>query len=149
MIINQIAAYSSLSTLNLDDIMTIHCHILGFPRIGVDRELEFALEGHRRGEVWEAALEDKAAGLTWLPVHKVLSIGIVDGRNIWRTDLDHAIDVRQIALAIRDEVADLVTAGIGIIQIDEPAIHERRCAAASGTPTSTGPRARFASRPPP
>lgn len=30
----------------------------------------------------------------------------------------------QIALAIRDEVADLETAGIKIIQIDEPAIRE-------------------------
>jgi 5-methyltetrahydropteroyltriglutamate--homocysteine methyltransferase len=29
----------------------------------------------------------------WLPVHKVLSIGIVDGRNIWRTDLDAALAV--------------------------------------------------------
>ena len=29
----------------------------------------------------------------WLPVPKVLSIGIVDGRNIWRTDLDAAISV--------------------------------------------------------
>jgi 5-methyltetrahydropteroyltriglutamate--homocysteine methyltransferase len=27
----------------------------------------------------------------WLPVHKVLSVGIVDGRNIWRTDLDAAL----------------------------------------------------------
>jgi 5-methyltetrahydropteroyltriglutamate--homocysteine methyltransferase len=27
----------------------------------------------------------------WLPSHKVLSIGIVDGRNIWRTDLDAAL----------------------------------------------------------
>jgi 5-methyltetrahydropteroyltriglutamate--homocysteine methyltransferase len=27
----------------------------------------------------------------WLPVHKVLSVGIVDGRNIWRTDLDLAL----------------------------------------------------------
>ncbi len=26
-----------------------------------------------------------------LPVHKVLSVGIVDGRNIWRTDLDKAL----------------------------------------------------------
>ncbi|WP_426167177.1 5-methyltetrahydropteroyltriglutamate--homocysteine S-methyltransferase [Pseudoduganella sp. R-34] len=24
----------------------------------------------------------------WLPAHKVLSIGVIDGRNIWRTDLD-------------------------------------------------------------
>jgi 5-methyltetrahydropteroyltriglutamate--homocysteine methyltransferase len=29
----------------------------------------------------------------WLPAHKVLSIGIVDGRNIWRTDLDRAVSV--------------------------------------------------------
>ncbi|MDM0052939.1 5-methyltetrahydropteroyltriglutamate--homocysteine S-methyltransferase [Variovorax sp. J22R115] len=27
----------------------------------------------------------------WLPAHKVLSIGIVDGRNIWRTDPDTAL----------------------------------------------------------
>ncbi|MCE3265010.1 MAG: 5-methyltetrahydropteroyltriglutamate--homocysteine methyltransferase [Pseudoduganella sp.] len=27
----------------------------------------------------------------WLPAHKVLSVGIVDGRNIWRTDLDTAL----------------------------------------------------------
>jgi len=27
----------------------------------------------------------------WLPAHKVLSVGIVDGRNIWRTDLDGAL----------------------------------------------------------
>jgi 5-methyltetrahydropteroyltriglutamate--homocysteine methyltransferase len=29
----------------------------------------------------------------WLPVPKVLSVGIVDGRNIWRTDLDTALSV--------------------------------------------------------
>jgi len=29
----------------------------------------------------------------WLPVPKVLSVGIVDGRNIWRTDLDAALSV--------------------------------------------------------
>ncbi|MGP1684738.1 MAG: 5-methyltetrahydropteroyltriglutamate--homocysteine S-methyltransferase, partial [Giesbergeria sp.] len=27
----------------------------------------------------------------WLPAHKVLSVGIVDGRNIWRTDVDAAL----------------------------------------------------------
>ena len=27
----------------------------------------------------------------WLPAHKVLSLGILDGRNIWRTDLDKAL----------------------------------------------------------
>ena len=37
----------------------------------------------------------------WLPVPKVLSIGIVDGRNIWRTDLDAALDVLRPLLARR------------------------------------------------
>eukprot|EP01133_Synstelium_polycarpum_P005560 gene5560-6415_t len=37
----------------------------------------------------------------WLPVHKVLSIGIVDGRNVWRTDLDAALAVLQPLAARR------------------------------------------------
>jgi len=37
----------------------------------------------------------------WLPVPKVLSIGIVDGRNIWRTDLDAAISVLEPLLERR------------------------------------------------
>jgi len=32
------------------------------------------------------------AVLDWVPSHRELSIGIVDGRNIWRTDLDKALD---------------------------------------------------------
>jgi len=28
----------------------------------------------------------------WLPAHKVLSIGVVDGRNIWKTDLNRVLD---------------------------------------------------------
>ncbi|RQO79540.1 5-methyltetrahydropteroyltriglutamate--homocysteine S-methyltransferase [Acidovorax sp. FJL06] len=35
---------------------------------------------------------EELVGVTdWLPSHKVLSVGIVDGRNIWRTDLDAAL----------------------------------------------------------
>ncbi|NRR33151.1 5-methyltetrahydropteroyltriglutamate--homocysteine S-methyltransferase [Oxalobacteraceae bacterium] len=41
-----------------------------------------------------------------------------------RDDQPRAHTALQIALAIRDEVADLEQAGIGIIQIDEPAIRE-------------------------
>ncbi|PHV28450.1 5-methyltetrahydropteroyltriglutamate--homocysteine S-methyltransferase [Janthinobacterium sp. BJB426] len=37
--------------------MTVHTHILGFPRIGAARELTLALESHWRGELSEAALE--------------------------------------------------------------------------------------------
>jgi 5-methyltetrahydropteroyltriglutamate--homocysteine methyltransferase len=41
-----------------------------------------------------------------------------------RDDQPRAATALQIALAIRDEVADLQQAGIGIIQIDEPALRE-------------------------
>jgi 5-methyltetrahydropteroyltriglutamate--homocysteine methyltransferase len=39
------------------------------------------------------AAHELASIADWLPVHKVLSVGIVDGRNIWRTDLDAALAV--------------------------------------------------------
>ncbi len=41
-----------------------------------------------------------------------------------REDLPRSEVANQIALALRDEVADLEQAGIGIIQIDEPALRE-------------------------
>jgi 5-methyltetrahydropteroyltriglutamate--homocysteine methyltransferase len=41
-----------------------------------------------------------------------------------RDDQPRALTCQQIALAIRDEVADLEEAGIKVIQIDEPAIRE-------------------------
>ncbi|WP_282297564.1 5-methyltetrahydropteroyltriglutamate--homocysteine S-methyltransferase [Stenotrophomonas sp. PS02289] len=41
-----------------------------------------------------------------------------------RDDQDRSDTCRQIALALRDEVLDLEAAGIGVIQIDEPAIRE-------------------------
>jgi 5-methyltetrahydropteroyltriglutamate--homocysteine methyltransferase len=41
-----------------------------------------------------------------------------------RDDQPRSVTANQIALAIRDEVVALETAGIGIIQIDEPAIRE-------------------------
>ncbi|MGH8031052.1 MAG: 5-methyltetrahydropteroyltriglutamate--homocysteine S-methyltransferase [Luteimonas sp.] len=41
-----------------------------------------------------------------------------------RDDQPRAQTCRQIALALRDEVIDLEAAGIGVIQIDEPAIRE-------------------------
>lgn len=33
------------------------------------------------------------AVLDWLPPQRLLSVGIVDGRNVWRTDLDRALNV--------------------------------------------------------
>ncbi|WP_342115917.1 5-methyltetrahydropteroyltriglutamate--homocysteine S-methyltransferase [Pseudoduganella sp. OTU4001] len=45
----------------------------------------------------------------WLPAHKVLSIGIVDGRNIWRTDLDAALATLMPVLAKRSGAVWLST----------------------------------------
>lgn len=41
-----------------------------------------------------------------------------------REDISRQEIAQQLALALRDEVADLQDAGINIIQIDEPAIRE-------------------------
>ncbi|SFQ33606.1 methionine synthase (B12-independent) [Geopseudomonas sagittaria] len=41
-----------------------------------------------------------------------------------REDVSREVQARQLALAIRDEVADLEAAGIGIVQIDEAAFRE-------------------------
>lgn len=41
-----------------------------------------------------------------------------------RDDQPRAVTADQLALALRDEVADLEDAGIGIIQVDEPALRE-------------------------
>jgi 5-methyltetrahydropteroyltriglutamate--homocysteine methyltransferase len=41
-----------------------------------------------------------------------------------RDDQPRAATARQVALALRDEVNDLEAAGIGIIQVDEPALRE-------------------------
>lgn len=48
----------------------IHTHILGFPRIGAQRELKFALEAHWRGELDQPALE--AVGRTLRARHWAL-----------------------------------------------------------------------------
>ncbi len=57
-----------------------------------------------------------------------------------REDVTRETIAKQIALALRDEVEDLEAAGIGIIQIDEPALREglplRR--SPTGPPTCTG-----------
>lgn len=37
------------------------------------------------------AVEDLPLVLDWLPNYKVLSLGVVDGRNIWKTDLEQAL----------------------------------------------------------
>jgi 5-methyltetrahydropteroyltriglutamate--homocysteine methyltransferase len=42
-----------------------------------------------------------AAVTDWLPTHKVLSLGIIDGRNIWRSDLGAALRMIRALLELR------------------------------------------------
>ena len=66
-----------------------------------------------------------AQSLTQRPVKGMLTgpVTILQW-SLVRDDQPRSETCRQIALAIRDEVRDLEQAGIGIIQIDEPAIRE-------------------------
>ena len=66
-----------------------------------------------------------AQSLTSLPVKGMLTgpVTILNWSFV-RDDQPRSETCRQIALAIRDEVADLEAAGIAVIQIDEPALRE-------------------------
>jgi 5-methyltetrahydropteroyltriglutamate--homocysteine methyltransferase len=66
-----------------------------------------------------------AASLTDKPVKGMLTgpVTILQWSFV-RDDQPRAGTCRQIALALRDEVLDLEAAGIGVIQIDEPALRE-------------------------
>ncbi len=66
-----------------------------------------------------------AQAQTTLPVKAMLTgpVTILQWSFV-RDDQPRSLTTRQIALAIRDEVLALEAAGIGIIQIDEPAIRE-------------------------
>ncbi|MBY6186428.1 5-methyltetrahydropteroyltriglutamate--homocysteine S-methyltransferase [Marinobacter hydrocarbonoclasticus] len=66
-----------------------------------------------------------AQGLTTKPVKGMLTGPVT----LWkwafvRDDAPRSMVLNQLALAVRDEVGDLEQAGIGIIQIDEPALRE-------------------------
>ncbi len=66
-----------------------------------------------------------AAGLTDKPVKAMLTgpVTILEWSFV-RDDQPEATTAAQVALALRDEVDDLVDAGIRIVQIDEPALRE-------------------------
>nr|WP_198148107.1 5-methyltetrahydropteroyltriglutamate--homocysteine S-methyltransferase [Elstera litoralis] len=66
-----------------------------------------------------------AQSLTDRPVKGMLTGPVTMlGWSFVRDDVPRETVCRQIALALRDEVSDLEAAGIGIIQIDEPAFRE-------------------------
>jgi 5-methyltetrahydropteroyltriglutamate--homocysteine methyltransferase len=66
-----------------------------------------------------------AQSLTSLPMKGMLTGPVTMLQwSFVRDDLPRADVCRQIALALRDEVLDLEAAGIGMIQVDEPALRE-------------------------
>jgi 5-methyltetrahydropteroyltriglutamate--homocysteine methyltransferase len=66
-----------------------------------------------------------AASLTDAPVKGMLTGPVtILAWSFVRDDLPLAETANQVALALRDEIADLEDAGIGIIQVDEPALRE-------------------------
>ncbi len=66
-----------------------------------------------------------AASLTHRPMKGMLTGPVtILAWSFVRDDQPRATTCAQIALALRDEVADLHQAGIGVIQIDEPALRE-------------------------
>ncbi len=78
-----------------------------------------------RPEPMTVAWSRYAQSLTKLPMKGMLTgpVTILQWSFV-RVDQPRATTCRQIALAIRDEVADLEAAGLRVIQIDEPAIRE-------------------------
>ena len=65
------------------------------------------------------------ASLTEKPVKGMLTGPVtILAWSFVRDDQPLGETARQVALALRDEIADLETAGIGIIQVDEPALRE-------------------------
>ena len=64
-------------------------------------------------------------GLTAKPVKGMLTGPVtILAWSFVRDDQPLAETARQVALALRDEIADLEAAGIGVVQVDEPALRE-------------------------
>lgn len=82
------------------------------------------------GDVWRSrpmtvAWSRYAQSLTERPVKGMLTGPVTMLQwSFVRDDIPRAAVARQIALALRDEIADLERAGIGVIQVDEPALRE-------------------------
>ncbi len=52
-----------------------------------------------------SAREEVAKLVDWLPAHKVLSLGVINGRNIWKTDLNGVLDwLEPVHARLRDRL---------------------------------------------
>ncbi|ROR96469.1 methionine synthase (B12-independent) [Salana multivorans] len=78
-----------------------------------------------RPEPMTLAWATYAASLTDKPVKGMLTGPVtILAWSFVRDDLPLGETANQVALALRDEVADLEAAGIGVVQVDEPALRE-------------------------
>ncbi|MCM3686647.1 5-methyltetrahydropteroyltriglutamate--homocysteine S-methyltransferase [Kocuria rosea] len=81
--------------------------------------------GGVRGEAFTVPWIGHAQSLTDRPVKGMLTGPVtILAWSFVRDDQPLAETAEQVALALRDEVADLEAAGIGIVQVDEPALRE-------------------------
>ena len=79
----------------------------------------------RRPEPMTVPWSTYAASLTDKPVKGMLTGPVtILAWSFVRDDQPLADTARQVALALRDEVADLEAGGIGVVQVDEPALRE-------------------------
>ena len=52
-----------------------------------------------------AAKDEIAKVIDWLPTHKILSLGVINGRNIWKTDLSATLDwLQPIFASLQDRL---------------------------------------------
>ncbi|NOX75976.1 MAG: 5-methyltetrahydropteroyltriglutamate--homocysteine S-methyltransferase [Gammaproteobacteria bacterium] len=80
------ASYFQLHTRGLKRLLATY---FGPLRDNLNLACTLPVEGLHIDAVRAADEVDKI--VDWLPSHKVLSVGIIDGRNIWRTDLNAAL----------------------------------------------------------
>ncbi len=86
------AAYNRLQTPGINLLLTTYFGALG-DNLGLACRLPVAglhIDGVRAPEQLTPVLDQ-------LPAYKVLSVGVVDGRNVWRTDLDGALETLRTA----------------------------------------------------
>lgn len=76
-------AYTRLQVRGLNKLLAVY---FGPLQDNLQRACTLAVEGLHVDAVRGAGEIDTL--LSWLPSYKVLSLGVIDGRNIWRSDLD-------------------------------------------------------------
>src|SRR5690554_914130 len=83
-----ILAYHELKTAPVKLLLTTY---FGELRENLQLACELPVAGIHLDAI--SAQNEVARLADWLPVHKVLSLGVINGRNIWKTDLNATLDL--------------------------------------------------------